>query len=89
MKVKVRVITTMEYESIVEADTESEAVRQAKLDALLVDGYDYKGQFAEYEVLDESAIVGPDPAKLQKLQLIKSEVERRNKIRAILEEECD
>lgn len=88
MKVRVRVVTTMEYESVVEALTEADAVRQAKLDALLVDGYDYKGQFAEWERVDNSTTVS-DPDKISRINTIKSAVERNKKIQAVLDEDED
>ncbi len=72
MRVKVTVSTTMQYESVVEAATEVEAVQVAMLDALIQDSYDYGGQTAEWEVMPDSTPLKPDKVKQERLKLIKS-----------------
>jgi len=65
MKFRVRVETTMEYITEVEARSEEEAQSQAKLDALLVDNYDYKGQRAESE------LISADPADICRVRFLR------------------
>lgn len=87
MKVKVTVMTSMQYVAVVDAVDETTAVAEAMLDALLLDSYDYSGQTASWEVMEDSTPVTLDKVKAQRIEAIKHRVGELQMIDKILEQD--
>ncbi len=75
MKVSVTVTTKMTYTAVIDAPTEHDAVREAMLDALLQDSYDFDSQEADWEVLPDETI--STKVRASRLKLIKDAVNDR------------
>ncbi len=87
MKVLVTVTTHMKYVSVVEAIDEDTAVANAKLDALLLDSYDYDKQDASWEVVDDAVPVTLDKIKAKRIETIKHRVGELKAIDSLMEED--
>ncbi len=87
MRVKVTVKTSMQYVAVVDAIDESSAVSEAMLDALLLDSYDYSGQEASWEVVEDSTPVTLDKIKAKRIDAIKHRIGELKAIDSLMEED--
>ncbi len=87
MKVRVTVHTSMKYTAVVDAPDEEAAVSEAKLDALILDSYDYDGQDAEWEIVEDDTPVTLDKVKAARIDAIKHRVSELKMIDRLMDEE--